>query len=80
MQLLNQENTVKNQVNTVEQFKVLSYLKQHFDIDSVNLYLVDRFTIKLVDCNKDVAYFKYNTETKEVNFYESRRKMKGMER
>lgn len=76
MQLLNKENIIKNQVNTIEQFKVLAYLKKQFNTDEVNLYLLDRFTIKLVDKNNDVGYFKYNSKTKSVDFYEKVLKIK----
>lgn len=76
MQLLNKENIIKNQVNTIEQFKVLAYLKKQFNTDKVNLYLLDRFTIKLVDKNNDVGYFKYNSKTKSVDFYEKVLKIK----
>lgn len=70
MKLLNKENIMKNQVNTIEQFKVLAYLKQQFNLTEVSLYLLDRFTIKLIDKNNDVGYFKYNSKTKLVDFYE----------
>ena len=76
MQLLNKENIIKNQVNTIEQFKVLAYLKKQFNTDEVNLYLLDRFTIKLVDKNNDIGYFKYNSKTKSVDFYEKVLKIK----
>lgn len=76
----NKENIFKNQVDTIEQFKVLAYLKQHFNTDEVSLYLLDRFTIKLVDKNNDIGYFRYNSETKLVNFYEKNTKKKEMER
>lgn len=80
MRLLNRENIIKNQVDTIEQFKVLAYLKQHFNIDEVILYLLDRFTIKLMDKNNDIGYFKYNSKTKSVDFYEKNIKNKEMER
>ena len=76
MQLLNKENIIKNQVNTIEQFKVLAYLKKQFNTDEFNLYLLDRFTIKLVDKNNDIGYFKYNSKTKSVDFYEKVLKIK----
>ncbi len=66
--LLNKENIIKNQVDIIEQFKVLTYLKEHFNTDEVNLYLLDRFTIKLVDKNSDIDYFKYNSKTKSIDF------------
>jgi len=80
MQLLNKENIAKNQVNTIEQFKVLAYIKQQFNTDEVSLYLLDRFTIKLVDKNNYVVYFKYNSKTKSVDFYEKNIKDKERER
>ena len=80
MQLLNKENIIKNQVDTIEQFKVLAYLKNQFKIDAVSLYLLDRFTIKLVDKNNNIGYFKYNSKTKTVDFYEKNIKSKEMER
>lgn len=80
MRLLNKENIFKKQVDTIEQFKVLAYLKQQFDTDEVSLYLLDRFTIKLVDKNDEVGYFKYNAKTKSVDFYEKIIKNKEMER
>ena len=79
MQLLNKENIIKNQVDTIEQFKVLAYLKNQFNIDEINLYLLDRFTIKLVDKNNNIGYFKCNSKTKSVDFYEKNIKNKERE-
>lgn len=80
MRLLNKDNIIKNQVNTIEQFKVLDYLKKEFNTDKVSFYLLDRFTIKLVDKNNDVGYFKYNSKTRLVDFYEKNIKNKEIER
>lgn len=80
MRLLNKENIIKNQVDTIEQFKVLAYIKDYFNTNEVNLYLLDRFTIKLIDKNNDVGYFKYNSKTKAVDFYEKNIKDKEMEK
>lgn len=80
MQLLNKENILKNQVDTIEQFKVLSYLKKQLSIDEFSIYLIDRFTIKIIDQNKEQGYFKYNSKTKSVDFYEKNIKSKEMER
>lgn len=80
MQLLNKENILKNQVDTIEQFKVLSYLKKQLSIDEFSIYLIDRFTIKVIDQNKKQGYFKYNSKTKSVDFYEKNIKSKEMER
>lgn len=80
MRLLNKENISKNQVNTIEQFKVLAYLKEQFNTDEVSLYLLDRLTIKLVDKNNGIGYFRYNNKTKSIDFYEKNIKNKEMER
>lgn len=80
IQPLNKENITKNQVNTIEQFKVLAYLKKHFNLDEVSLYLCDRFTIKFTDKNSEQAYFKYDNKTKDVKFYEQNIKNKERER
>ena len=80
MRLLNRDDISKNNVNTIEQFKTLAYLKKEFNTDEVMLYLVDRSTIKLVDKNNEVGYFRYNKQTNNVKFYEKNIKNKEMER
>ena len=80
MKLLTQENIIKNQVDTIEQFKVLDYLKKQLSIDDFTVYLIDRFTIKVIDKKKEQGYFKYYTKTKSVDFYEKNIKNKEVER
>lgn len=80
MKLLTKENILKNQVNTIEQFKVLDYLKKQLSIYEFAVYLIDRFTIKVIDKNKEQGYFKYNSKTKSVDFYEKNIENKEMER
>jgi len=80
MRLLSKDDIYKNNVNTIEQFKTLAYLKKEFNIDEVMLYLVDRFTIKIVDKNNEVGYFRYDKQTNDVKFYEKNIKNKEMER
>ena len=80
MKQLTKENILKNQVDTIEQFKVLDYLKKQLSIDEFVVYLIDRFTMKVVDKNNEQRYFKYNTKTKSVDFYEENIKNKEMER
>ena len=80
MKHLNKENINKNQVETVEQFKVLSYLKSTFNFDEIELYLYDKTTIKLIDKNKVQAYFKYNKQSKKVEFYEKMHSKNELER
>ncbi len=77
---INKRNILKNQVDTIEQFKVLDYLKKQLSILEFDLYLIDRFTIKVIDKNNEQGYFKYNSKTKSVDFYEKNIKNKEMER
>ncbi len=80
MKRLAKENILKNQVDTIEQFKVLDYLKKQLFISDFVVILIDRFTIKVVDKNNEQGYFKYNSKTKSVDFYEENIKNKEMER
>ena len=80
MKQLTKENILKNQVDTIEQFKVLDYLKKQLSISEFAVYLIDRFTIKVVDKNNEQGYFKYNTKTKAVDFYEKNIKNKEMKK
>ena len=80
MKHLTKENFLKNQVDTIEQFKVLDYLKKQLFISDFVVILIDRFTIKVVDKNNEQGYFKYNSKTKSVDFYERNIKNKEMER
>ncbi len=80
MKQLTKENILKNQVDTIEQFKVLDYLKKQLSISEFAVYLIDRLTIKVIDKNKEQGYFKYNNKTMAVDFYEKNIKNKEMER
>ena len=65
MKRLTKENILKNQVDTIEQFKVLDYLKKQLSIGKFAVILIDIFTIKVIDKNNEQCYFKYNSKTKE---------------
>ena len=47
-------------VNTVEQFKVLEFIKTNFFIEEVTLKLIDRYTIELTDKTGESINFKYD--------------------
>ena len=46
----------------------------------IAIYLVDRYTIKVIDTNNDIGYFKYNIKTKNIDFIDNYNKSKEMER
>lgn len=47
-------------VQSVEQFKVLEFIKANFFIEEVSLELIDRYTIKLTDKTGESMNFKYD--------------------
>lgn len=70
MKLLNNKELQKNSVDTINQYKVLQYLKSNLDIMAFKVYLFDRDTIKMIDKNEEVAYFKFDDNKKEIEFKE----------
>ena len=68
-QLTNDE-IIKNQVETINQYRVLDYLKKNLNIFSFEIFLYDRDTIKVIDCENKEAYFRYDDDKKAVLFLE----------
>ena len=68
MKLLTKENIDKNQVDTIPQYEILQYLKQMPLAYSSQVFLLDRYTIKIIDKNNETGYFQYNSETKKIDF------------
>ena len=61
MRLLSKEDILKNKVDTIEQFYILRYLK-----DNLDLYLLNRNKIKVIDKYNDILYFEYDKQNKKV--------------
>lgn len=57
-------------VETVEQFKVLEFLKENFDMSYIELKLVNKFSIKVSDIYNDEMIFKFNVKTGKIDFIE----------
>ena len=70
MKKLTNEDIMKNRVETINQYKVLQYLKSNLNISTFGVYLYDRNTIKIKDINNKIGYFEFNEDTKEVSFFE----------
>lgn len=79
MKQLTDEEIFKNQVNTINQFKVLQYLKKNLDIELFKIILFDRDTIKVIDSKDKIGYFKYDEDTKKVLFIEDALKNNTLE-
>lgn len=58
----------KMKVDTVQQFYVMEYLKDNFDIEYIKLELIDRYTIRVQDANNDVMDFYWDKEDGKVKY------------
>ena len=70
MKQLTNEELTKNCVETINQFKVLEYLKKNLNVFSFKIFLYDKNTLKVIDEKENQAYFKYDEDTNEVLFLE----------
>ncbi len=75
MKMLTNENISKNQVETIEQYKVLQYLKRELSIYDFKVYLYDKTTIKVIDRDYKSGYFEYNKNTNNIVFSETKKKI-----
>lgn len=55
-------------VETVQQYYVLQYLKDNFDMEYIKLELIDRYTIRVKDANGDQMDFYWCKESKSVKY------------
>lgn len=70
MKELTKTDIYLNRVETIEQFNVLKYLKENLDINEFEVFLCDRYTIKVIDKVNEEGYFKFIKDTKEIEFIE----------
>ena len=70
MKQLTNDEIIKNRVETINQYRVLDYLKKNLNILSFEIFLYDRNTIKVIDCENIEAYFRYDYDKKSVLFLE----------
>ncbi len=79
MMKLTNEDINKNHVDTIHQYYVLDYLKKKLNINEFEIYLYDKDTIKVIDKNLETGYFKYNSCTKNIDFFENLENEREME-
>ena len=61
------KNTQKNfGAETVEQFKVMQYINEHFAENALELELIDRYTIRATDHTGASLIFYYDPETSTI--------------
>jgi len=45
--------------NTIEQYKVLEFIKKNFETDNISIELIDKSTVKVTDSKGDSLNFVY---------------------
>ena len=70
---LTEEEINKNRVETINQYRILQYLKNNLNIFAFKVYLYSR-DIMVVDIKNMVGYFYYDSIKKEVVFLEEIKK------
>lgn len=55
-------------VDTIQQFYVMEYLKDNFDMEYIKLTLIDRYTIRVQDANNEEMDFYWCQEEGEVKY------------
>ncbi len=71
---LTEEEINKNRVETINQYRILQYLKNNLNIYAFKVYLYSRDIIMVVDIKNMVGYFYYDSIKKEVVFLEEIKK------
>lgn len=67
---LTNADILRNRVETINQYKVLQYLKNNLNIYQFQLFLYDEDTIKVVDKENEFAYFRLQKDTDDILFLE----------
>ena len=70
MRLLTKEDILKNNVDTIPQYYILDYLKKNLNINEFEVYIVDRYNLKVIDKEDNHLYFSYDKYTKEITYQE----------
>ena len=71
---LTEEEINKNRVETINQYRILQYLKNNLNIYAFKVYLYSRDIIMVVDIKNMVGYFYCDSIKKEVVFLEEIKK------
>lgn len=58
----------KMKVDTVQQFYVKQFLEDNFDMEYIKLTLIDRYTIRVKDCNNEEMDFWWSEEDGKVKY------------
>lgn len=67
---LTNADVLRNRVDTINQYKILQYLKNNLNIYEFQLFLYDEDTIKVLDKENEFAYFRLQKDTDDILFLE----------
>ena len=70
---LTNADVLRNRVDTINQYKILQYLKNNLNIYEFQLFLYDEDTIKVVDKENEIAYFRLQKDTDNILFLEDKK-------
>ena len=65
MKILTKNEIENNHVDTIEQFKILTYIKKNINVNNFNIFL-----IKITDKENDFLYFSYDNVRKKVVYFD----------
>lgn len=49
-------------VNTIEQYKIIQFIREHFEIDFIDIEIVNRYSLKVIDHVGDSIVFTYDKD------------------
>ena len=69
MKILTKNEIENNHVDTIEQFKILKYIKKNIDAD-IKIFLINENLIKIIDEENEFLYFSYDNEKRKVVYFD----------
>ena len=70
MKILTKNEIENNHVDTIEQFKILKYIKKNIDVNNIKIFLINENLIKIIDEENEFLYFSYDNEKRKVVYFD----------